>query len=295
MEQGLALNQNLSENLDYNIPALPVKARYGDQSPYANGKAPCHWHSDIECIYMLEGTLHYYVNDQAYVLHPGEGIFVNANRLHFNEPKGSIDPKYLVLVMNPSCLAINPKIETQFINPVIYSDAADAILLKPEGWQKQALELIQKIVVDMQPESNVNPLNVLSTMFDFWNLLYQDAITRERTNSSVVKLDALKDMITFVQLNYREKITLDEIAEAGMMCKSKCCQLFKTNLRQSPMTYLTAYRIRTSLPLLTGTTDSITDIALACGFNSGSYYTETFQKVMGMTPKDYRKQNTAEN
>ena len=93
MEQGLALNQNLSENLDYNIPALPVKARYGDQSPYANGKAPCHWHSDIECIYMLEGTLNYYVNDQAYVLHPGEGIFVNANRLHFNEPKGSIDPK----------------------------------------------------------------------------------------------------------------------------------------------------------------------------------------------------------
>ncbi len=292
MESQLAINTNLSENLDYNTIFLPVKARYAEQSYYVNYKAPCHWHSDIECVYVTEGILHYYVNDHEFVLYPGDGIFVNANRLHFNESKNNKEAKYLVLVMNPSCLATNPMLETQFINPVIYNDATDAIVFSDKPWHKDALHLIKKIVEDSQPESSVNPLELLSSIYNFWNLLYLDAISKEQTDSSVVKVDALKDMITYVQLNYRDKITLDEIAEAGTMCKSKCCHLFKTHLRQSPMTYLAAYRIRASLSLLTNTTDSITDIALACGFNSGSYYTETFQKVMKMTPKEYRRQNT---
>ncbi|MDR1412222.1 MAG: helix-turn-helix transcriptional regulator, partial [Spirochaetaceae bacterium] len=86
-----------------------------------------------------------------------------------------------------------------------------------------------------------------------------------------------------------EKITLDDIAASGMMCRSKCCHLFKQILRRTIFEYLLHYRIRKSLSLLTDTGMSITEIAGQCGFNSASYYTEIFNKITGMAPRDYRK------
>ena len=34
---------------------------------------------------------------------------------------------------------------------------------------------------------------------------------------------------------------------------------------------------------------SITEVALECGFNSGSYYAELFKKYNGCTPRNFRK------
>lgn len=289
----LHLNANLSENIEYTATLLPIKACFCRQSQYAGSKAPCHWHSDIECIYVLEGSMTYYVNDMTYQISTGEGIFVNANRLHFCQCKPDEDCYYIVLLLSPSCLANTPKMEAAFVNPVIFENASDVIVMKPAGWQLDALNLIQKIFYSIRKDEEAYALTTMQDIYALWNLFYQEARSKHMTDKHAAKMDALKDMITYIQLHYHEKLHLSDIASSGMMCESKCCSLFKANLHQTPMAYLTAYRIRMSLNHLNNTTESITDIALACGFNSGSYYTETFQKLMKMTPKDYRKQNTA--
>jgi AraC-like DNA-binding protein len=63
-------------------------------------------------------------------------------------------------------------------------------------------------------------------------------------------------------------------------------------LRQTGITpnqYLTNYRIEKRMELHIDSALSITDIALQCGFNSSSYFTEIFHKVFGSTPSDYNK------
>jgi transcriptional regulator GlxA family with amidase domain len=74
-----------------------------------------------------------------------------------------------------------------------------------------------------------------------------------------------------------------------MMCRSKCCRLFKQILHQTAIEYLLHYRIKKSLSLLTETDLNITEISDACGFRSASYYTEVFNKIIGISPRDYRK------
>lgn len=289
----LHLNENLSENIEYNASLLPIKACYCRQSQYAGSKAPCHWHSDIECVYVLEGSMTYYVNDMSHEVSAGEGLFVNANRLHFCQCKPEEDCYYMVLLINPSCLASNPKMEAAFVNPVIFENASDIIVMKSDSWHPAALELIQNIFYAILEDEETHALTIMQDIYTLWNLFYQEARSKHLTDKRAAKMDSLKDMITYIQLHYPEKLSLADIAGSGMMCESKCCSLFKAALHQSPMAYLTAFRIRMSLNQLVNTTNSITDIALSCGFNSGSYYTETFQKLMGMTPKDYRKQNTS--
>jgi transcriptional regulator GlxA family with amidase domain len=102
-------------------------------------------------------------------------------------------------------------------------------------------------------------------------------------------MKSLKRMLGFIHGHYMEKITLDDIAASGMMCRSKCCRLFKQTLRRTIFEYVLHYRIRKSLSLLTDTGMNITEIAGRCGFNSASYYTELFNKIVGMAPREYRK------
>jgi AraC-like DNA-binding protein len=96
-------------------------------------------------------------------------------------------------------------------------------------------------------------------------------------------------MIGYIQKHYAEKITLHDIATAGLMCRSKCCQLFQQTLHQTPFEYLLRYRVQKSLSLLARNNLTITAIALACGFSGASYYTEVFHKIMGISPSAYRK------
>ena len=103
-------------------------------------------------------------------------------------------------------------------------------------------------------------------------------------------MNPLKTMISFIQDNYQDKVTLNDVAEAGMMCQSKCCRLFRETVKQSPIEFLQNYRIQKGIDLLEHSSLSITEIALECGFHGASYFTETFRKINGITPKEYRKQ-----
>ena len=99
-------------------------------------------------------------------------------------------------------------------------------------------------------------------------------------------------MVGYIQRNYKNKITLKEIASSGNVCRSNCCEIFQSTLNKSPISYLIEYRINKSIKLLNNTSYTITEIALKCGFNSSSYFTEIFHKHLGCTPSQYRKNNT---
>lgn len=65
--------------------------------------------------------------------------------------------------------------------------------------------------------------------------------------------------------------------------------------RSDPIQYLQQLRIVKSMRLLTGTEKNITDIALECGFSGVSYFIETFRRLNGITPLQYRKRGSEQN
>ncbi len=55
---------------------------------------------------------------------------------------------------------------------------------------------------------------------------------------------AIWKMTGFIQDHYDLKITLSDIAAAGSICRSRCCELFSKYIGQTPNTYLVRYRIQ---------------------------------------------------
>ena len=95
-------------------------------------------------------------------------------------------------------------------------------------------------------------------------------------------------MISYIETHHREKITLSQISAAGNAGKTTCCTIFQKYVNQTPMSYLTNYRLQKSVELLHQTDMTVTEIAYESGFSGASYFTETFKKVYGCTPTGYR-------
>lgn len=124
-----------------------------------------------------------------------------------------------------------------------------------------------------------------------WYALFQVVKEHLFTYEKIADQDlpAQRNMVSFIHHQYTRKLSLEEIAEAGNVCRSKCCQIFRKYLNKTPVEFLNAYRLEVSMRYLTDTSMSITEIALACGFQSSSYYAEMFQKYKGCTPTQYRQ------
>ena len=95
-------------------------------------------------------------------------------------------------------------------------------------------------------------------------------------------------MAAYISLHYGEKLALEDIAAAGHVSRSKCCQIFRRFMGQTPIEYVNTYRLKRSRDLLLETEKSVTEIALACGFNHLSYFSRIFFQAFGATPSEFR-------
>ena len=103
------------------------------------------------------------------------------------------------------------------------------------------------------------------------------------SNELVVKI------LNYIDDNLYKRITMDEISSIFYFNKDYLMRIFKKELDITIMDYINKRRIYNSLELLKNTDDLVIKIALNSGYSSLEYYSETFTKVLGVSPLTYRK------
>ncbi|KON90106.1 AraC family transcriptional regulator [Sporosarcina globispora] len=96
----------------------------------------------------------------------------------------------------------------------------------------------------------------------------------------------------YIHQNYREPLTLDDLAAAGNINKYYLSHTFKQDIGISPIEYLNKVRIREAKILIETTDYSISHIAGIIGFSSQSFFTQAFKRLTKETPSAYRKSHT---
>ena len=284
----LEVFSDMSERLNHNIPGFPLYARSGELRNYDRYAAACHWHPDLEFLLVLDGSMDYFVNGRHLHMEAGEGIFVNSKRLHYGYSKDNTDCSFLVVVVHPSLLGVETSVGKEYFDLKFDSEAEDCILLTDHlGWQGEATKTIRLVYEEMHLDT-MNPLRLISHITSLCANVSEHikAISSQQTNKH--EWLAVWNMTGYIQSNYAHKITLSDIATAGSVCRSKCCILFGKYIGQTPNAYLIQYRIGKSGEMLRETNMSILEIALNCGFQNPSYFTQVFHKNIGVTPREYR-------
>ncbi|MDS0527477.1 AraC family transcriptional regulator [Clostridium sp. SHJSY1] len=281
-----------SEVISYNFSDFPIAAKRNWLSYYPAMAAVNHWHNDWEFILILEGTMWYSVNAKSYELKEGQGIFINSKQMHYGYSTDGSDCNFIYIQIPPSILSHIKKIKETYVVPICSDSSHPFCILRPEiSWQRNMIEILKNIYKLCTEEKDCFELNIISLSYSLCSSLYQNMnsdISTPETNDDK-KLKSLHNMIGYIQHNYQKKITLNEIAASGNVCRSSCCNIFQLILNKTPVSYLKDYRLEKSIELLNIPSLSVTDVALQCGFTGSSYFTEIFHKKLGCTPSEYRK------
>ncbi len=114
--------------------------------------------------------------------------------------------------------------------------------------------------------------------------------------ASVTQSSYVIEAIKFIQFNYSSDISVDDIANAVGISRSHLYRVFVSNLGQSPIDYLTEYRINEACNLIRNTNLSISQIAVSVGFFDQFYFSRVFKKIKKIPPSKYLQsiENTGE-
>ena len=86
--------QDASEIVRYDEVGIPLSIREGFLSAYPNHRALCHWHEDIEWVYIRSGQMNYYMNGKRVLLNTGEALMVNSRQMHYGYSVFCVIPKF---------------------------------------------------------------------------------------------------------------------------------------------------------------------------------------------------------
>jgi AraC-like DNA-binding protein len=100
----------------------------------------------------------------------------------------------------------------------------------------------------------------------------------------------LKTAITSMQGNPAGAWSVTELAQMVGMSRSIFALKFKEKVGETPMEYLTRWRMLVAGDRLTSSTEPILSIALSLGYESESAFGKAFKRVMGCPPRRYSRQ-----
>jgi len=103
------------------------------------------------------------------------------------------------------------------------------------------------------------------------------------------KNDRLAEVFQYVKSNYKEEISLDEIAKIANLTPTSFCRMFKSKTKKPFVEYLNEIRVSNACKYLIETDLGISEIAYECGYKTASNFNKLFKKLIGTTPKEYRK------
>ena len=254
-------------------------------------EVPWHWHEALEFNLVLDGEVKVSTASQTQVFQKGEGFFLNSNVLAaMDSDTDCIMDSHL---FHPVFLSGHFKsvFETKYLNPIVQNRNLDMVAFRGTNTQqKQILNKLRQLgQLQKEPDTEFQTRNLLS---EIWLCLLDEIKNAEPNiyHPQQKNQDRILTMISFIQENFSEKLTLEDIADSAAVSTRECLRCFKSAIHQSPMDYLIEYRVRTAKKMLETTDLSITDIALRCGFNSNSYFTKLFHRICGKTPNAYRKE-----
>lgn len=249
-----------------------------------------HWHDELECLTILDGTLDFQLNESVISLQKGSTLIVLPGAIHRNLPKPE-DTVFMRILANPALLTANEEIREKLVRPLLQNASREYFYI-PAGSDDapKVQRLLRELQASKDSKEPAAPFRTVALIHMLLYYLYRsfppmlNALPQPSFSDRAVQ----KDMVHFIYEHYQEKITLADISAAGKVSRSKCCSLFKIYMGSSPIDFVNDYRLEVSRSLLQYTDTSVADIAFNCGFTSQSYFTKLFSRTFHMTPTEFR-------
>lgn len=151
--------------------------------------------------------------------------------------------------------------------------------------------LLQTLYEIASSDDYVKDMMIYEKLISLLTLLMKESWhpenTRQRSNAP--KKQNLQEVKDYLDLNYKEKISLDDLSKLFFINKFYLTRIFKEQFGVSVNNYLVQIRITHAKQLLRFTDMSIEMIGAECGMSDPNYFCRIFKKIEGISPSEFRK------
>ena len=146
-------NDKLRETRMHGSPEFHFEYYLDDIHKYAKHYIEWHWHTELEFLYVQQGTVECLIGSERILLPAGHGMMINSKVIHrFESVSGALMPNILFL---PDFIAPkNSAIFTEYVAPIVNSNRA-FFLLDPAN--KKEFEILQEMQQIFELADQVSP------------------------------------------------------------------------------------------------------------------------------------------
>lgn len=251
-----------------------------------------HIHEYFEVLYCQSGAFALTLNEKPFALHPGDMALIDPMEVHCTRAMGPELNQYLVIKFVPEVLYSAEAMiyELKYVLPYLRGSGSHQKVFSAEQTKAAAVgEILQQIVDEFMKKDFGYEIALranISRLF-LW-ILRCWHVSGSSTLPDDAVLAALSRAYAYVDAHSSQDISLKDAAEACGMGYLPFSRFFTRYAGLGFSEYLTQVRLRKAAFLLAQTNDSVTDVAMASGFSTTSYFIQRFKAFQGMTPKRFR-------
>lgn len=257
---------------------------------YEVGGYRYNWHKDVEIMFILSGKVEVCVEGSVYNLEEGDLMVINSNVGHASLKK---DDHSIVMVLH-----INPIYFDLFCHEydIVKFDCNTAYKNKDDLEFKEIKQILSSMMFSMLENNKGSKFESLGHLSMLTNHLFKYFYKDENNNANLQKhkkhQDRLKIAMDYIEDNYREKISLDDIAKLINYNSSYTSSFFKNYVGVNFYEYLLRVRLQGAVNELITTNKTIYNIALDNGFSDVKAFNFSFKKNFNKSPSEYRIANS---
>lgn len=237
-----------------------------------------HSHPEYEICIMVSGDRRYFIHKDIYMAQPGDILLIPPGCTHRSVTISDTYERYLVYFKEN--FIKESKLLQCFENPHF-------------SVSNRRFGHITDVLCDMVYEIKKND-DYSEIMLHAYLQRLLMLFCRYREAPSIREFENydknMQEVARYIRSHYREQISLKMIADAVFLSPSYLSKRFKEVTGFGVNEYINGIRMREAELLLTGTNKSIVEIADKCGFNDSNYFGDSFKKMTGCSPSQYRKQ-----
>lgn len=247
-------------------------ARYG-----GDWHSTPHVHNYTELFYIVGGQGQFSIDGERFPVSADQLVIVNPNITHTEVSYEAHPLEYIVIGIEGLELSVDGNNGGRFC---IFSFPKD----------NNALTCMQYILQEMQMREPHHQTLCQAYMEILVVQLMRDAsFSGTSVSADPVNSRQCTTIRRYIDSHYKEPLTLDLLAEKANVNKYYLSHIYKEAYGISPISYMIACRIQEGKRLLADTDLSLSQISSILGFSSPSYFSQSFRKVEGISPVEYRK------
>ncbi|MGN0411606.1 MAG: helix-turn-helix domain-containing protein [Lachnospiraceae bacterium] len=250
---------------------------------------PAHWHTAMEIILPLENIYTVETPERSFTLRENDIIVMCPGCIHtlYAPPTGRR------IIFQPDISALRFLSDVEALLTVI----SPFIVITPEEYPEMHAEM-KKLLLDITEEykngSSFSEVDIYAQVLHMLSLIGRNYNSENKANlvhdraKQEEYFDKFIKICDYINEHCSEDLTLEAVADMSGFSKFYFSKLFKQFTNVSFYRYVNQKRIAKAELLLINPENSITDVALNCGFSSLSPFIRMFKLIKGCTPTEFR-------